>query len=171
MPKAADEHAFGRIGVDIGGTFTDVALEAGRQRVTRKLLTTSENPVDACMRGMEAAMTEVGLAPKDIGVIIHGTTLATNAIIERKGAVASFLTTEGFRDTVEIGTEGRPEQYDINIVKPAPLVPRRRRFVVRERLDRDGRVLLPLLESDLEKLLPGLDAAGTASLAIGFLHS
>ena len=171
MSTAAGENTFGRIGVDIGGTFTDVALEAGRQRVTRKLLTTSENPVDACMRGMEAAMTEVGLAPKDIGVIIHGTTLATNAIIERKGAVASFLTTEGFRDTVEIGTEGRPEQYDINIVKPTPLVPRRRRFVVRERLDRDGRVLLPLLESDLEKLLPGLDAAGTASLAIGFLHS
>ena len=171
MPTAAGENTFGRVGVDIGGTFTDVALEVGRQRVTRKLLTTSENPVDACMRGMEAAMTEVGLAPKDIGVIIHGTTLATNAIIERKGAVASFLTTEGFRDTVEIGTEGRPEQYDINIVKPTPLVPRRRRFVVRERLDRDGRVLLPLLESDLEKLLPGLDAAGTASLAIGFLHS
>ena len=171
MSEFGGASAFGRIGVDIGGTFTDVALEAGESRATRKLLTTSENPADACMKGIDAAMAEVDLSPENIGVIIHGTTLATNAIIERKGAVTSLLTTEGFRDTIEIGTEGRPEQYDINIIKPAPLVPRRRRFTVRERLDRDGRALLPIRESDLEKLLPALDAAGTESLAIGFLHS
>ena len=171
MSKIGGGNTLGRIGVDIGGTFTDVALEAGESRATCKLLTTPENPVDACMSGIEAAMAEVNLSPQNIGVIIHGTTLATNAIIERKGAVTSLLTTEGFRDTIEIGTEGRPEQYDINIIKPAPLVPRRRRFTVRERLNRDGRALLPICESDLEKLLPALDAAGTESLAIGFLHS
>jgi N-methylhydantoinase A len=160
-----------RIGIDIGGTFTDVALETGAQRLTAKLLTTLDNPVDACMEGLAEVIAAAGLTPGDVDAIVHGTTLATNALIERKGAVTSMITTEGFRDVIEIGTEGRPEQYDINILKPAPLVPRRRRLTVPERLNRDGAALIPLNESDLEALLPALDAAGTQSLAIAFLHS
>jgi N-methylhydantoinase A len=160
-----------RVGIDIGGTFTDFALETGTQRITAKLLTTLDNPVDACMRGLAQVIRQAGLEPGDVDAIVHGTTLATNALIERKGAVTAMITTQGFRDVIEIGTEGRPEQYDINILKPAPLVPRRRRFVVEERMNRDGAVLLPLHESDLAALLPALDAAGTQSLAIAFLHS
>jgi N-methylhydantoinase A len=160
-----------RIGIDIGGTFTDVALEVGQRRLTSKILTTMNNPVDACMKGLAEVIVAAGLTPGDVDAIVHGTTLATNALIERKGAVTSMITTEGFRDVIEIGTEGRPEQYDINILKPAPLVPRRRRLTVSERLNRDGNTLIPLKESGLEALLPSLDAAGTQSLAIAFLHS
>ncbi len=161
----------GRLGVDIGGTFTDVVLEFQDQRFTRKVLTTNDNPVSACMRGIAETMHEAQTDPSDINTIIHGTTLATNAVIERKGAITSLVTTEGFRDTIEIGTEGRPEQYDINIVKPEPLVPRRRRFVVSERLNSAGEVLLELDESSLDALLPALDRANTEALAVGFLHS
>ena len=160
-----------RVGIDIGGTFTDIALEVGDKRFTSKLLTTHEDPVIACMSGLETVTSAADVAPAGIDLIIHGTTLATNAIIERKGATTSMVTTEGFRDTIEIGTEGRPEQYDINILKPAPLVPRRRRFTVRERLNRDGEALLPLIEDDLEALLPALDAAETEALAIAFIHA
>ncbi len=160
-----------RVGIDIGGTFTDVALEVNQQRFTSKILTTLENPVDACMNGLFQVIKDAEIDPGDISVIVHGTTLATNALIERKGAVTSMITTEGFRDVIEIGTEGRPEQYDINILKPAPLVPRRRRFTVSERLDRNGDVLRPFNDSQLEALLPALDAAETESLAICFLHA
>ena len=122
------------------------------------------------MRGLEDVLHKAGIEASDVEVIIHGTTLATNAIIERKGATTSLITTQGFRDTIQIGTEGRPEQYDINIVQPAPLVPRRRRFTVAERLNSRGEVLVPLKTEALEALLPALDATGTESLAIAFIH-
>lgn len=160
-----------RVGIDIGGTFTDVVLEHEARRFTRKVLTTHDNPVTACMEGLRSVMASADLSPADVSVILHGTTLATNAIIERRGAVTSLVTTQGFRDTIEIGTEGRPEQYDINILKPEPLAPRRRRFTVPERLDRDGRTLVPLDDGDLQALLPALDAAGTEALAIAFIHA
>ena len=160
-----------RIGIDVGGTFTDVALEAGGRRFTSKVLTTTDDPAVACMQALEEGLVRSGIGPCDVDVIIHGTTLATNAILERKGARTSLVTTEGFRDTIEMGTEGRPEQYEINIVKPRPLVPRRRRFTVAERLNSRGEVLVSLDEEKLEALLPFLDAAGTESLTIGFLHS
>jgi N-methylhydantoinase A len=153
----------GRLGVDIGGTFTDVALEAAGRRYSAKILTTPAAPELAVLEAIGAVLREAGLAPRDLSIIIHGTTLATNAIIERKGARTALLTTEGFRDTIEIRHENRFEQYDVNIDLPPPLVPRRLRFPVRERIDARGRVLVPL------------DDAGVASLAdqlaIGFLHS
>jgi len=161
----------GRIGVDVGGTFTDVALEFQGRQHTGKVLTSPSRPADACLQAIGDVMRESGARPRDIAAILHGTTLATNAIIERKGARTSLVTTAGFRDTVEIGTEGRPEQYDINILKPAPLVPRRRRFTVSERLDHAGGVLADLREEDLERLLPALDAAGTEALAIAFINA
>ena len=160
-----------RLGVDIGGTFTDVALEAGGRRFSAKILTTPEAPERAVLAAIEAVLREAGLTPADLSIIIHGTTLATNAIIERKGAKTALITTEGFRDTIEIRHENRFEQYDVNIDLPPPLVPRRLRFVVPERTDARGRVIVPLDEAAVELLAGQLRDAGVESLAIGFLHS
>jgi N-methylhydantoinase A len=161
----------GRLGVDIGGTFTDVALEAGGKRHSAKILTTPEAPERAVLEGLRTVLREAALAPADLSIIIHGTTLATNAIIERKGAKTALLTTEGFRDTIEIRHENRFEQYDVNIDLPPPLVPRRLRFPVRERIDAGGRVLVPLDEAALPLLADRLIADCIESVAIGFLHS
>ena len=160
-----------RIGVDVGGTFTDAALEIGDRRFISKVLTTPEDPERACMQCIEEVLERAGIEPGAVGAIIHGTTLATNSIIERKGATTSLLTTEGFRDTLQMGTEGRPDQYDVNVAQPEPLVPRRRRITVEERLNSRGEVLVPLTPDKLDAVLPALDEAGTESLAIAFLHS
>ncbi|MCY4221796.1 MAG: hydantoinase/oxoprolinase family protein [Thiotrichales bacterium] len=160
-----------RIGVDVGGTFTDAVLEVGDRRFTSKVLTTPRDPEQGCMQCIEEMLRHAGLGPDAVGVIVHGTTLATNSIIERKGATTSLLTTEGFRDTLQMGTEGRPDQYDINVTQPEPLVPRRQRITVEERLNSRGEVLVPLTTGKLDAVLPILDAAGTESLAIAFLHS
>ena len=103
-------------------------------------------------------LREAALAPRDLSIIIHGTTLATNAIIERKGAKTALVTTEGFRDTIEIRHENRFEQYDVNIDLPPPLVPRRLRFAVPERIDARGRILVPLDEAAVERLADRLAA-------------
>ena len=145
------DHQAARLGVDIGGTFTDVALEANGRRFSAKILTTPEAPERAVIDAMRAVLREAGLVPADLSIIIHGTTLATNAIIERKGARTALITTEGFRDTVEIRHENRFEQYDVNIDLPPPLVPRRLRFVVPERIDARGRVVTPLDEAAVER--------------------
>src|SRR6201987_4216603 len=136
-----------RLAIDIGGTFTDFAIEAGEQRHSVKVLTTPRAPEEGVLSGIEQILTQANLKPADIGIIIHGTTLATNAIIERKGARTAMLVTEGFRDSIEMAFENRFEQYDINRAKPPPLVPRDLRFGVRERLDGRGNVLLPLDEA------------------------
>src|SRR5690348_11972486 len=120
---------------------------------------------------MREVLREAALAPRDLSIIIHGTTLATNAIIERKGAKTALLTTEGFRDTIEIRHENRFEQYDVNIDLPPPLVPRRLRFSVRERVDARGRVLVPLDEDGVAALADRLAEGGVEAVAIGFLHS
>jgi len=161
----------GRLGVDIGGTFTDVALEARGRRFSAKILTTPEAAERAVLDAIHTVLREAALAPANMSIIIHGTTLATNAIIERKGAKTALLTTEGFRDTIEIRHENRFEQYDVNIDLPPPLVPRRRRFPVRERIDARGRVLMPLDEAGVSSLADRLAAEGIESVAIGFLHS
>src|SRR3954454_15832238 len=160
-----------RLGVDIGGTFTDVALEARGRRFSAKILTTPEAPERAVIDAMRAVLGDAGLMPADLSIIIHGTTLATNAIIERKGARTALVTTEGFRDTVEIRHENRFEQYDVNIDLPPPLVPRRLRFVVPERIDARGRIVTPLDEDALERLADRILAEEIESVAIGFLHS
>ena len=161
----------GRLGVDIGGTFTDVALELGDKRWSAKILTTPDAPERAVIEVIHRVLGEAGLGPADLSIIIHGTTLATNAIIERKGAKTALLTTEGFRDTIEIRHENRFEQYDVNIDLPPPLVPRRLRFPVRERIDARGRVLTPLDEEGVASLAGPLAAQGIEAVAIGFLHS
>jgi N-methylhydantoinase A len=163
--------AGGRLGVDIGGTFTDVALEADGRRHSAKILTTPEAPERAVIEAIHSVLREAALAPADLSIIIHGTTLATNALIERKGAKTALLTTEGFRDTVEIRHENRFEQYDVNIDLPPPLVPRRLRFPVRERIDAGGRVLVPLDEAGVSMLAGRLMAERIEAVAVGFLHS
>jgi N-methylhydantoinase A len=161
----------GRLGVDIGGTFTDVALEADGRRHSAKILTTPEAPERAVIEAIHSVLREAALAPSGLSIIIHGTTLATNALIERKGAKTALLTTEGFRDTIEIRHEDRFEQYDVNIDLPPPLVPRRLRFPVRERIDAGGRVLVPLDEAGVAMLAGRLMAERIEAVAVGFLHS
>jgi N-methylhydantoinase A len=161
-----------RLAVDIGGTFTDVVLE--RQdgaRVTTKLLTTYDHPGRAVLKGIDEVLDKAGLEPGEVGLIIHGTTLATNALIQRSGAKTALLTTEGHRDALEMAHEDRFEQYDVMIDRPRPLVPRHLRLPVRERLDRDGRVLIPLDERTVEAVLPVLDEHAVESVAIGYLHA
>jgi N-methylhydantoinase A len=160
-----------RIGVDIGGTFTDVALEIGDRRTTAKGLTTARAPEEGVLAMVRAIIAEAGIAPADVGLIIHGTTLATNALIERKGAKTALLTTEGFRDVLEIRHENRFEQYDVNIDLPPPLVPRRLRLPIRERIDAQGEVLVPLDEASLSRAIDTLAAEAVEAVAIGFLHS
>ncbi len=161
----------GRLGVDIGGTFTDVALELGGRRWSAKILTTPDAPERAVIEVIRRVLGEAGLGPADLSIIIHGTTLATNALIERKGAKTALLTTEGFRDTIEIRHENRFEQYDVNIDLPPPLVPRRLRLPVRERIDAQGRVLVPLDEAGVKALAERLTAEAIEAVAVGFLHS
>ncbi|HEX3953946.1 MAG TPA: hydantoinase/oxoprolinase family protein [Stellaceae bacterium] len=160
-----------RLGVDIGGTFTDVALETGGQRFSAKILTTPDAPERAVIEVMHAVLRDAQLAPGDLSIIIHGTTLATNAVIERKGARTALVTTEGFRDTVEIRHENRFEQYDVNIDLPPPLVPRRHRYVVPERIDARGNTVVPLDEAAVGQLAERLVADKIESVAIGYLHS
>ncbi len=160
-----------RLAVDIGGTFTDIALEkADGARVTAKALTTRA-PEEGVIDGVARALGLASLSPADIGLIIHGTTLATNALIEKRGAVTALLTTEGHRDSLEMAYEHRFEQYDINIDRPPPLVPRWLRLPVRERMNAAGEAILPLDETTVLAALPFLEKEGVQSLAIGFLHS
>jgi N-methylhydantoinase A len=162
--------ASARLAVDIGGTFTDLALEQGGRRVTTKVLTTPAAPEEGVLAGVAGILEAADLAPADITILIHGTTLATNAVIERKGARTALITTEGFRDVLALGNESRYDQYDLNIVLPEPLVPRHLRLTVPERLDNEGHVLLPLDEAAVRSLVPVLRREGAESVAVGFLH-
>src|SRR5262245_1926801 len=146
-----------RLGVDIGGTFTDVALESGARRFTSKVLTTPDAPELGVLAAIAAVLGEAALEPAALTIIIHGTTLATNALIERKGADTALITTEGFRDTIEIRHENRFEQYDVGIDLPPPLVPRRLRLTVAERVDAQGRVLHPLDEASVHRAIDEIE--------------
>jgi N-methylhydantoinase A len=160
-----------RLAVDIGGTFTDVALEHPGGRATIKVLTTPAAPEVGVLAGVRSILSTSGVAASDIGLIIHGTTLATNAVIERKGARTALLTTEGFRDVIAMGNESRYDQYDLNIILPEPLVPRSLRLPVAERLDNTGHVLKPLDEHGVRALVPALKNAKVESIAVGLLHA
>ena len=159
-----------RLAVDIGGTFTDVVLETRNRRVTTKVLTTHAEPAEGVMDGLAQVLEQGGTDPDDIGVVLHGTTLATNALIERRGAKTALITTEGHRDVLEMAFENRFEQYDVNIDRPRPLVPRRWRLTVPERMNAAGEVLTPLDQEALAALVPRLAGEGIESIAVGFLH-
>ncbi len=160
-----------RLGVDIGGTFTDVVLEVGGHTHSAKVLTTYAAPEDAIVAGMHRVCAKAGIAPSAIVQIIHGTTLATNALIERRGAKTALITTQGFRDVIEMRTESRFEQYDLNLILPEPLLPRNRRYTVAERMDARGDVLIALDRGQVETLADELAGAGYLSIAVGLLHS
>ena len=160
-----------RLAVDIGGTFTDVALECGDKQFTIKTLTTKSQPETGVLAGIETVLTQAKINPSQVETIIYGTTLATNLLIERRGAPVALVTTHGFRDVVEMRNENRFEQYDINIELPAPLVPRSQRLVVSERIGADGRILKPLNEGEVRALVPHLLEKEIQSVAVGFLHS
>ena len=160
-----------RLAVDIGGTFTDLALEHPGGRSTIKVLTTPAAPEQGVLAGVRAILQAAGLVADDIAIVIHGTTLATNLVIERKGARTALLTTQGFRDVLAMGNESRYDQYDLNILLPQPLVPRHLRLPVPERLDNEGNVLIPLDEAAVRALLPKLRAERVESIAVGFLHA
>jgi N-methylhydantoinase A len=160
-----------RLAVDIGGTFTDIVLDVGQDRKTRKVLTTPARPEQAVLDGMRLILADAGAHISDVDVFIHGTTLATNAIIERRGAKTALIATEGFRDVLDIGTESRYDQYDLAIDKPKPLVPRSLRFTVPERVDAHGDVRLPLDEAAVRALVPKLRAQNVESIAFAFIHA
>ncbi len=161
------------IGVDIGGTFTDLVLvdEARRTIHSTKILTTPQEPERAVLDGVRRILETVGGTADGIRTLVHGTTLATNAIIERKGAETLLLTTKGFRDVLETRTELRYDLYDLFITFPEPLVPRRRRIGVTERVTYDGAVETPLVRDDVLAALEAEAADGIESVAVCFLHS
>jgi len=140
-------HSGVRLAADIGGTFTDIVLDRGAERLTRKVLTTAQRPEEGVLEGTRLVLADAGLHFSDIDVFVHGTTLATNAIIERRGARTALIATDGFRDVLDIATESRYDQYDLSIEKPKPLVPRALRFTVPERVDVHGKVRLALDEA------------------------
>ncbi|MGE5639191.1 MAG: hydantoinase/oxoprolinase family protein [Clostridia bacterium] len=160
-----------RLAADIGGTFTDIVLQRGAERWTRKLLTTHAAPERAMLEGIAAALDEARLRPADVEVLLHGTTLATNALIERKGARTALVTTSGFRDILEMGYEKRYEHYDLDLELPAPLVPAELRFPVPERMDARGKVVQALDETAFVRLSSSLKEKDVEAVAIGFLHS
>jgi len=149
------------------GGFRELCYEAA----TFTLPATTKAPERAVLEAIQRVVRGAGRRPADLSMIIHGRRLATHAIGGRKGARTALVTTEGFRDTIEIRHENRFEQYDVNIDLPPPLVPRRLRFVVPERVDARGRVVIPLDEAAVERLAPQLAGERVESVAIGFLHS
>jgi len=160
-----------RLGVDIGGTFTDVVLEKDGASFSTKVLTTYIAPENAIIDGMGQVCAKAGVTPAQIDQIIHGTTLATNALIERGGAKTAFITTTGFRDVIEMRTESRFEQYDLNLTLPEPLLARQMRYTVTERVDAKGNILIPLDRAEVEDVVAMIKTAGYESVAVGLLHS
>ena len=160
-----------RLGADIGGTFTDIALDLRGAIFSTKVLTNYTAPEQAILDGVAIVTRDAGISPADIGVVIHGTTLATNALIERRGAKTALVTTEGFRDVIEMRTESRFEQYDLNLRLPTPLVPREHRFTVGGRIGAEGQELHPLDEAALEDIADRIAGGGFNAVAIGFIHS
>ena len=160
-----------RLGVDIGGTFTDVVLEKDEQVFSTKVLTTYAAPENAIIDGMHQVLAKANVGPSEIDQIIHGTTLATNALIERRGAKTALITTEGFRDVIEMRTESRFEQYDLNLSLPDPLLPRQMRFTVGGRVDANGAVLVDIDRAEVEAVVDRIAKAGFESVAVGLIHS
>lgn len=162
-----------RVGVDVGGTFTDfVLVDENRDLIfTGKRLTTSEDPSVAITEGLERLVEEAGTSVPELDAVVHGTTLVANTMIERKGAKIGLITTEGFRDSLEMGREIRYDLYDLFFEKPKPLAPRFLRLAIDERVNSNGEVLRPLDESGLQNAAQQLKEEGVEAIAICFMHS
>lgn len=159
------------LAIDIGGTFTDVVLQWKNRVHSTKVLTTREDPSDAVMEGIDSIFSETGAVPQEITIVLHGTTLATNALIERRGAKTALLTTSGHRDILEMALENRFEQYDINIDRPVALVPRPLRIPIVERMSAQGEVIVELDEQSIDSAIEKMLIQNVESVAVGFLHS
>jgi N-methylhydantoinase A len=157
-----------RIGIDTGGTFTDFVVARNSRLISFKLPSTPLNPAKSILAGIARAVDLVGLHSFDI---VHGTTVATNAILERKGARTALITTEGFEDVIEIGRQARPELYNLMVTKPAPLVSRDLRFGVAERVGPDGSIITPLEQKELSEIVARIKKAEPESIAVCFLFS
>ena len=162
-----------RIGIDVGGTFTDFILMNEDDGAIRffKVPSTPGDPSEAIKSGLIQLMADAGVDGAKVGYLGHGTTVATNIVIERKGARTGLLTTKGFRDVLELGRQARPSIYDYRVRKPPPLVPRERRAEVDERIGPEGTALRPLDKASLEAAVLALRAEQVEAVAICFLHS
>ncbi|MEC9045815.1 MAG: hydantoinase/oxoprolinase family protein [Pseudomonadota bacterium] len=158
------------LAIDIGGTFTDAVLELGKQRFTAKVLTTKDRPEEGFLDAAAKVIRIANLQPNDVDLVIHGTTLATNAIIERTGAKTALIATDGFTDSLEIAYEHRFEQSDLFMERPKPLVPRHLRLGIKERIASDGSVLIPLDENSVKEAVMKCKEEKVEAIAIGFLH-
>src|SRR4051812_14001682 len=162
-----------RIGIDVGGTFTDlVAIDEATGAARHfKLPSTPTDPAIAIADGVAALLEQGDVSGEAIAFLGHGTTVVTNLIIERRGALTALLTTAGFRDVLEIGRQTRPDLYDYTVERPSPLVPRHWRIEIPERIDADGNIIVPLDEDAVERAAETLRAEGVEAIAIGFLHA
>ena len=161
-----------RVGIDIGGTFTDLLLVAGDGTITvRKVSSTTDDYGRAIVDGLQVLLAEAGVAPSDVSEVLHGTTVATNAILEGKGVPTALVTTEGFRDVLELRRIRIPETYNLFYVKPEPLVPRRLRFEVRERMGPQGQTWVALDMGSVYEAIEAVRRAEVQAVAICFLHS
>jgi len=162
-----------RLGFDIGGTFTDFVLFDAATGAIRlhKCLTTPQDPAVGALAGIAAITAAAGITLAEISELLHGTTLVTNALIERRGAMLGLITTQGFRDILEFGIEQRYDIYDLFLKFPEPLVPRRRRIEVAERVAHDGRIIIPLDEAAVRAEGARLVAEGCTAIAVCFLHA
>jgi N-methylhydantoinase A len=161
-----------RVGIDIGGTFTDIVLSGpDGARHAYKTLSTPDDYGRGIVAGIKGALAAAAIEPGAIARVVHATTVATNTILERKGAATALITTEGFRDVLEMRRLRIPEMYALNYPKPEPLVPRRLRFEVRERLGPDGAVRIPLDEVSVERAIERIAAAGVEAVAVSLIHA
>lgn len=161
------------IGLDIGGTFTDVVIaEAGSGQIAHhKLLSTPGDPAEGALQGIDGILALNAVSPGDVKVVLHATTLVSNALIERKGAATALLVTRGFRDTLDLAREKKYEIYDLQLEKPTPLVPRHLRFEVCERIAADGSVVQKLGSDAIDKAVQWIEDSGVGAVAISLLHS
>ena len=172
-PASAPDGRRFRVGFDVGGTFTDFTLLAEHTGELHyfKVPSTPHDPSEAIQSGLAHLMREYEISGDELVHVGHGTTVATNMVIERRGSRCALVTMRGFRDVLEIGRQTRPHLYDYNITKPEPLAPREWRFEVTERVTADGSVLTPLNEDEVVEIAKQLAAAGVDAVAICFMHS
>jgi N-methylhydantoinase A/oxoprolinase/acetone carboxylase beta subunit len=162
-----------KLGIDIGGTFTDLVLlnETTGELHFGKTLTTYDDPSNGIIKGTTELLARVGVKAGELSTIVHGTTLVTNAVIERRGSPTGFITTKGFEDVLEIGRELHYDIYDINLAVPEPLVPRNLRKGITERVNYKGEIIVPIAEEEIAAVVDELIAAGVKSIGVCFLHS
>ena len=162
-----------RVGCDIGGTFTDLVLvddDLGTTHVA-KVPSTPDDFARGVLAGLDAVLERAASAPEQVTFLVHSTTIGINTLIERTGTRVGLLTTDGFRDVLEIGRASRQNEYDFFQVRPEPLVPRWRRLTARERIDHEGREVLPLDPEGVRAAAAAFEAEGVEAIAVAFLHA